>query len=202
MKLALLVLLIGSVASADDKRPTWQGRRLVVRGKLAEVYVAPKLYTRSDAPRGFLIAVWIRSTSKKTIAIEGDGERWFVHPNQWSVSDEPRRTVVDERTLAPQKLDAARKAELVRRMKAKTITTLEPGHSLESYEAFDGPSSSRADIDRAKGRYFLLALDGEVIVTDGDTFESLGAKTDGQTESDLVLATPVPWEALPPPPHK
>jgi hypothetical protein len=198
MKLVLGLLLMTGLASADDKRPAWQGRPLVVRGKLASVHVAPTLYTRSDAPRGFLIAVWIRNTSDKPIAIDGTGERWFVHPNQWTISDEPRRLEVNERTLMPQKLDAARKAELVRRMNAKTITMLAPGASLESYVAFDGVSSSRADIDRAKGRYYILALDGEVLVTDGTTFESLGAKTDGQTESDLVLATPVPWRELPP----
>lgn len=201
MKLAAVaVLLIASIAFADTKREAWNGRPLVVRGKLAAVYIEPVLYKRADVPRGFFVAIWIVNTSDKTIAIDGDGERWFVHPNQWGVSDESQRQTVDERTLTPQKLDAARKAEIKRRIKAKTITMLKPGHSLETHELFDG--SSPKDIVAAKGRYFILALDGQVFVSDGDAVESLEAKADGQTAADLVIATPVPWKELPAPSPK
>jgi len=182
------------------RKDAWNGRPLIVRGKLAAVYVAPLLYRRSDLPRGFLVAIWIRNLTDKPVGIDGSGESWFLHPNQWSVSDTPVRTDVDERNMIPLKLDQARRANILSRMRAGTLTVLPPGSSLESYVKWDGPAG--VEIDRAKGRNFILSFDGQVLITDGKDCESLEAKVDGMTAADLILPTPVPWRVLPLPSAK
>ena len=180
-------------------REEWYGRPLIVRGRLAAVYVERALYRRPDLPDGFLVSIWVRNLVDRTIGIEGTGERWFVHPNQWSVGDEPARTAVNERTLVPRPLDGPRREELKARFTAG-MPQLEAGSSLQSYEAFDG--SSPKDVDQEKGRWLILSFDGQVFVTDGTDSESLEAKADGQTAADLTLAAPIAWQDLPPPPAK
>ena len=116
------------------------------------------------------------------------------------MSDAPARTVVDERPLVPVKLDQGRRAELLRRKQAGTLTVIPAGSSLQSYVQFDGSGS--AEIGKSAGRHFILSFDGQVLVTDGKDCESLEAKADGMTAADLVLPTPVPWKDLPLPPRK
>lgn len=200
--------LLAASAAADPKPPAarrdaWNNRPLVARGALAAVYVEPTLYRRADLPNGFVAVVWIRNLTDHPIAIDGPGERWFVHPNQWSVGDAPRRQTVDERTMVPLKLDATRRAELRERMQAGHITMLPAGSSLSSDVMFDGPAGSGpAAIDAQAGRYLIVSLDGQVIVADRDHAESLEAKAGGLTAADLTLPTPVRWGDRPLPAKK
>ena len=183
MRSVVVVFVLLQLAAAPAERETWHGRALVVRGKLAAVYVEPVLYRRADRKTSFFTAIWIRNLTDRPLAIDGPGEHWFVHPNQWVATDVPRRDVIDEETLVPQP-----------RMRSTNLVTIAAGASLVTYAEFDG--SAPADLAKVRERYVLLTFDGQLFVSDGTTVEDLEAKAGDITAADLALATPVAWKDL------
>ena len=96
--------------------------------------------------------------------------------------------------MPPEVLDAARCDDLRRAFATAGLTRLAPGAAAEYYREFN--ASGRADVDRqATDRFLFVSLAGQALVTDGTRCDELPAGEPGA--SDLVIATPVPWGAVP-----
>lgn len=99
--------------------------------------------------------------------------------------------------MMPQKL-ASRCAQLKASFAAKRLVMLEPGGSLHSFIAFNGQAPHFAD---AGAGFLVVSFDGQVLVTDGATCESVDALANG-LGVEVAFPLPVQTVVLPPPPAK
>ena len=164
----------------------------LVKNKFVAVHVERCLYEVKGEKR-FLMAVRITNLTDVEIGIDLRGKPQCVYPNQWGVQGTKQRLIIDERRAI---LTAPDPDQLRADFKAARLTAIPAGKSTIIYTEFN--NSGRADVDRCKGKYLLVSMDGQVVATDGKTVETAScAWTDGigAAETDVVLPFPVMWKA-------
>ena len=87
-------------------------------------------------------------------------------------------------------------AQLVSNFHEGVITAIPAGDSVSYYREFN--ASGRRDVAAATGKYFILSLDGRLLLTDGRMVEQLSCSWEEQRAStDLVIALPIRWGQVP-----
>ncbi|MBI4355859.1 MAG: hypothetical protein HY597_05400 [Candidatus Omnitrophica bacterium] len=203
--IVVVILIFGGVAlySASQKTtPTtnqstdehWQ---LLTTGTLAVAHVERRLYEK-EGSNHFFIRVRLTNVIQQSIGVDLAHYWQVIYPNQWGIHQEDHRTMIDEKHMVDEPLDNQQKEQLITEYHARKLTMVKPGQAVDYYREFN--ASGRADVDRGHGNYFILSLDGRVLVTDGSRVEALDC-TWGPRHSgcgDLVIPFPVRWQGVPP----
>jgi hypothetical protein len=170
----------------------------VTRTRLVRAEVARTLHEH-PGEASFYVRVRLTNVSPGPIGIEL-GDPWAViYPNQWGGSTTPERGVIDEEHLIVKPLTAAQQTELRRRFAAGSLPRIEPGGSLEYYRNFN--ASARQQLDTERTPYVIVALDGQVVATDGSVVEQTALDSSGTAApavaTELSLTTPLQWAPIP-----
>lgn len=96
----------GDAAGASE--PDWQ---LLASGRLAQIHAEAALYQAGDTTRCF-IHVRISNTTSAPLGVDLTDDWNIVYPNQWTVSPEPRRLLVDETEIPPRPLTSTERRRL------------------------------------------------------------------------------------------
>src|SRR5207302_4021251 len=106
--------------------------------------------------------------------------------------DAAQRGIIDEQRVTPVAPDADK---LRADFKAGLLTEIPAGKSTIVYTEFN--NGGRAEVDRSKGKYLIVSMDGQITVTDGTVVEPISCtwtKTVRRTETDVVMPFPVTWK--------
>lgn len=169
--------------------------RTVARGALAAVEAQRALYTHPDYAYPF-VRLRIVNLGGETIGADL-GDR-AIHPNAWTGGDLDWRPEIGERRIAPRTPVGDTARELALALERGELVTIPPGGAADAYVVLP---ETREAIEAAGGRYFIVSLDGQILVTDGRRSESLDTLWRpgyGPEESDLVLPRPIEFRPAPP----
>ena len=184
------------LASHNTADEQWQP--MMTDSTLAAVQVERRLY-ETTASDHFFIRARLTNLSQQTLGVDLRTYWGIIYPNQWGVQQQDHREVIDEGRMIHEPLDDQRKQQLVADYHAGTLAMVKPGQAVEYYREFN--ASGHPDVDQRTGNYFLLSVDGRILVTDGSRVEALdctwhqGASTGC---GDLVIPFPVRWGTIPP----
>ncbi|QDU95786.1 hypothetical protein [Lignipirellula cremea] len=178
-----------NVATGQAGDVTATGWRVLRRGRIACVEAETALYEVMSKPH-FFIHLRVRNIADRPIAVDLRDYWRVIYPNQWGPLDAGQRKVIDERRVLPTALDRAKRKELIAAFQAGTLTTIPAGQTVDYFREFN--ASGRADVERqTRGHPFVfVSLDGEQIVTDGETVEQLACDWEDQAEgvvTELML---------------
>ncbi len=173
-------------------------RHFLVKGELAAVYVEKALYEKEDEPH-FYVRVRVKNLSERAIGVDLRDYSKVIYPNQWGVHLNPVRGVINERRMIPDTIDNELKSKLIAAFKNKELTIIEPHKSVEYFREFN--ASGRKDVDEKEGKYFILSMDGQLLVTDGKAVENVNLCRSrdkiSPENTDLVIPLPIPWKMIP-----
>jgi len=173
-------------ATATDWYTVHEDQVLAVR-------VERRLYQQAGSPH-FLVRVRVDNRSARRLGVDLRDYWSVIYPNQWGALREDHRSIIDEMRATPEPLDAALCADLRRAFASGDLTAVPPTGSVEYYREFN--ASGRAEVDQqATEQYLFVSLAGQTLYTDGTRCDHLEAA--GPGDSDLVIATPVPWGEVP-----
>ncbi len=178
----------------DDERvpdPEWHP---LASGSLVQVLAAPTLY-RARETVGCLVRVKVSNTSSKRIGVDLRDYWNVIYPNQWTVSPEPRRLVVDETELSPRPLNNQERRLLRERYRREALTFIQPHGAGEYLREFNGTCPTSPDLRR--GRYVIMSMSGRLWVTDGEQVEEVTLLGLPPERRDVVMALPLAWADLP-----
>ncbi len=168
------------------------------RGELAVVELERRLYERAGDEH-FFVRVRVRNLTDRPLGLDLRDYWTVVYPNQWGALATEGRQTIDESRMPARVLDAARCDDLRRGFAEGTLAALPAGGAAEYYREFN--ASGRADVDAQAVEPFLyVSLAGQTLVTDGENSENLPLEwgpSDATANTDLVLAAPVAWAAVP-----
>lgn len=176
--------------------PAWQ---LLSEGTMAAVYVEKALYERDDLPH-FYVRLRVEPKGRGVRHVDLASEDSGFRPNQWGMHPEPRRGAINEMRLRQPA------GILEGEARARALADFEHGGWIALGKAVDAAAvetfrpfnrSSPRDVKAREGAYFILSLDGNVRVSDGERFENLANVEEDYERYDLVLPTPVSWKPLP-----
>ena len=83
---------------------------------------------------------------------------------------------------------------LFRSYDARTLKFVDPQAKLDYYVNFN--ASGRKDIEKLRGRYCLVIMDGEIFFTDGRDVEVLSLWEQEQTR-EVAIPAPITWKSVP-----
>jgi len=181
-----MVLTGGTLLQADE---TWT---TVLKDNRMTISVDQALYEKKGPP-DFYLRVRITNLTDHPVGIDLRDKRWLIHINQWGPSDEDHRTVVDEMTLEPEKLDVTRRQELLDAFQANKLTLIPARGTFDYYINFGGGGAG-PDIKSRSHKYILLSIKGQIFFTDGTVAWDGHADMD---VADVALKQPVQWKKIP-----
>ena len=160
------------------------------KGEGFEVLVERALYEKPGVPH-FFVRVRVVNGGESALGVDLRSYWTVVSPNQWCASDQPERSVIDERSIMPPAFDAAARGKVLEDFRAGRFTSVAAHGSLDYFRDFN--NSARADVDgQSRGqRFVLISMKGWLDVTDGaraDRFVS---------DADVALDAPVSWATVP-----
>lgn len=172
---------------------------VLVRGDLAEVQQADRLYERADSPH-FFVRLRIHNLRPTSIAIDLRDDDLVLYPNQWGGLPAPQRTTIDESREVPVDLDEARRAALRAAFAAtpSPLVHVPAGGDVDLYREFN--ASGRAEIDAVTEPWLYVSMAGQLLITDGTQAENLGLDppATGAPGDAGMFTTPVRWGQVPP----
>ena len=152
------------------------------------VRIETVLYEKNDHPN-FFVHVELRNQTPYEIGVDLSNKWMVLYPNQWGVSDQDYRTVINERAMAPKELDTQLRAHLIEAFKSTRLTVLPPGKSIDYFTNFN--ASGRKEIQAAQGKFILISIKGQLCFSDGSEV------WDKQPTRDLAIEKPVTWKTVP-----
>ena len=182
-----------STISADSATPSpaWH-----VLGKtdLARFEVEKALYEKAGEPFCF---VRVRLTNVTDRAIGVDLRGWMtVLPGQLGKSGTEHNNFFKEVRLHHTALDQRERAKALADFAAARLTVIPPGKSIDYYREYI--ERARVDkVDKAEGKYLIISMDGEQILTDGKKVEQFHVVPREGAKTDLAILSPVPWKTIP-----
>ncbi len=201
-RMSLLLIILTGVFTVAGSRSTaiavqednqWH---LLVSGKLAVVDIERVLYEKENSPH-FFVHLRITNSSVHSIGVDLCHYWEVIYPNQWGIYQEDHPVIDEERRMVDKALVDQRKAEIVTDYQARKLTMIPPGQATDYYRQFN--SEGRLEIEKSKSGYFILRMDGRVLLTDGNIVEGVGyILQPAQPESRaLVIPVPVIWKVIP-----
>lgn len=158
-----------------------------------EAAAARVLYEVADQPH-FYLRFRVSNRGARPLGVDLRSYHEVLYPNQWGWSHEPRRSVIDETRASFAPPNPQRSSELRAAFEAGALTLVPAHGQLEFYRDFN--ASGRADVEREPAEFLLIALDGQLLASDGDRVLALRV---GDDEATRVLALPAPlsWRRVP-----
>jgi RNA polymerase sigma factor (sigma-70 family) len=173
------------------KKPAEKAWRLLIPGKLVAVHIERCLY-EIKGEKCFFMAIRLSNLTREEIGVDWHGREPGLYVNQWGVHDAERRHIIDERRVIHTPPDR----EKVRDdFKAGGLLRIPPRKATRVWAEFN--ASSRADVDKSQGQFFIASLDGQFSATDGNTVDVISLQWKepiGHGVTDVVLPLPVTWK--------
>jgi len=158
-----------------------------------EAAAAQELYEVAGQPH-YYVRFRVSNRGARPLGVDLRSYHEVLYPNQWGWSPEAQRSVIDETRAVFPPPTAQRSAEL-RAAFAAGALTLVPAHgALEFYRDFN--ASGRADVERDPAAWLLIALDGQLLASDGEQVLQLRVGDDEATRM-LALPAPLQWRQVP-----
>lgn len=135
VKMLVIAMLFGAVVPFEvfaGGDAAWQ---VMASNALAVGAVERVLYERTNDPH-FYIHVRITNQSGRPIGADLRDYWQVIYPNQWGLSQDPNRRVIDERRITP----VAGKSTLVPEFAGGRLTRIAPGQSVDYYREFNASS--------------------------------------------------------------
>ncbi len=171
--------------------PEWH---LLAGGRLVRIFATPTLY-RAGETAGCLMRVKVSNTSSKRIGVDLSDYWNVIYPNQWTVSPEPRRLLIDETELSPRPLSNHERRLLRERYRGEALTFIEPHAAGEYLREFNGTCPTGPDLRR--GRYLIMSMSGWLWITDGEQVEEVTLLGLAPERRDVVMPLPLAWAEPP-----
>jgi hypothetical protein len=165
--------------------PAWFA---VAHGALADVAIERAVYDSGD-PARFFVRVQVANRTDRPIYVDLRDYWRTIYPNQWEASPIDHRQGVDEIRVTHKPVDAA-----ALRAATAQLTAIPAHTSLDVYRDFNG--GGRAKVESQPGAYLLIAIDGQLAITDGTAVDDLWIGED-EAARILVIREPLDWRPVP-----
>lgn len=166
---------------------------LFYQGEFVSIHLEKVLY-ETDNPDYFYIRVEIKNTSDRIIGLDLNDHWKILYPNQWGIHDTTYRMFIDEMMIIPDELDNKKKKDLISSFKNDQLKKLAPDESFVYFTEFN--ANGRSKIDQEEGGYFILTIDGQLFLTDGNECERIACNRDNKAQRELILKMPLKWERI------
>jgi hypothetical protein len=180
---------INSMAQ-EEKQPEQQ---LFYYGRFAIVTIDKQLYI-SDTSEYFYIHVNIKNTSGNALGIDLTNPWYVLYPNQWQFSDTTFRMEINESQIIPEELNTKKAAEFAAKIKDNKLTMVLPGNTFDYFTEFNAEKPQEKDL--AKYKYLIVAIDGQMFLTDGTNIEQVKCNGDLNVDRELALKCPFIWRQI------
>lgn len=188
---AMIIAYLSSAAEAQTiHKPDQQ---LFYYGKLAIVSIDRQLYV-SDTSDYFYIHVSIKNISGNALGMDLSNPWHILYPNQWQFSDTTFRTEINESQIIPEEITAAKSADIAKKIKDNKLIMVLPAKTFDYYTEFNAEKPKDSEI--AKNKYLIVAIDGQMIFTDGINIEQLKCNGDLNVDRELALKCPFTWQQI------
>jgi hypothetical protein len=182
-----------STAPADFAAPStaWH---LIGETDLAKFEVEKALYEKAGEP---FCLVHVRITNVSDRAVGVDLRGWMaVYPGYFGKSDTEHNNFFKQVRMYHASLDQPKRAELLADFAAGRLTVIPAGKSVDYYREYIERAKVE-EADKGGGKYLIISMDGEQILTDGKKVEQfLGVGYEG-ANTDLAILSPVSWKTIP-----
>jgi hypothetical protein len=185
----LIVLLCCCFATSTDSPPEWQ---LLVQDNHVAISVERSLYELSGSTF-FFTHIRVHNRTEKRLGLDLRDRNRVVYPNQWGVYPRPQREIIDEERRIPTYLTTELKRKLVDDFHSGALTSLRD--TIDYYVAFNSRRPQRKEL--IADHYLIVAMDGELTLTDGQFVEVLGLSETSDDKRELVMSVPVKWKSVP-----
>jgi hypothetical protein len=179
-----LLAVMGPAAAG----PPWRAWKT---GQMLALEVENRLYR--NAAHQLCLRVGVRNLSTLPIGLDPN---FGLTINQWCTSQQATRQVVDERRLPYKPMTPADCRDLQSRLRRSQLTQIAPGQMHSFWVSFNGPAGA-LEVDKAREKYLILSLDGQIRCSNGETCESLGRRDEEFGEADLAFPRPFSWGQVP-----
>jgi len=188
---AMIIAYLSSAAEAQIiHKPDQQ---LFYYGKLAIVTIDRQLYV-SDTSNYFYIHVSIKNISGNALGLDLSNSWHVLYPNQWQFSDTTFRTEINERLIIPEEITVAKTADIAKKIKDNKLIMVLPAKTYDYYTEFNAEKPNDSEI--AKNKYLIVAIDGQMIFTDGANIEQIKCNGDLNVDRELALKCPFAWQII------
>jgi hypothetical protein len=178
-----------SFAISADGPPEWQ---LLAQDNHVTISVERGLYEMSGSTF-FFTHIRVHNRTEKRLGLDLRDRNRIVYPNQWGVYPRPQREIIDEERRIPTHLTTELKKKLVDDFHSGALTPLTD--TIDYYVAFNSKRPQRKEL--LAGHYLIVAMDGELTLTDGQFVEVLSLAETSDDKRELVIAVPVKWKSVP-----
>ncbi len=194
IRIAILAVLccfscFNSMAQGREKPE----QQLFYYGKLAIVTIERQLYV-SDTSDFFYIHVSIKNISGNALGIDLTNPWHILYPNQWQFSDTTFRTEINESQIIPEEINTAKTTEITKKIKDNKLTMILPAQTFDYYTEFNAEKPNDSEI--ARNKYLIIAIDGQMIFTDGTNIEHVKCNGDLNVDRELTLKCPFAWQQI------
>lgn len=186
----LIVLFCCCFAASVGGSPEWQ---LLAQDNHVAIFVERSLYEKSGSTF-FFIHIRVHNKTKRRLGLDLRVRDRVVYPNQWGVYPRPQREIIDEERRIPTRLTPEIKNKLVDDFHSGALTPLTD--KIDYYVAFNSRRPLREEL--IAGHYLIVAMDGELTLTDGQIVEVLSLAETSDDKRELVISVPVKWKSVPP----
>ncbi|MGO9113280.1 MAG: hypothetical protein ACLP9L_28955 [Thermoguttaceae bacterium] len=168
--------------------------------ELASIKVEKVLYEAAGNPH-FFIHVRVTNVTDRAVGVDLKGNvQWTaVYPKMAVKLDTDGRGKIRESRIQHEPLDEHARATLRADFAAGKLTTIPAGKSADYYRELI--NNNRAYVDKLRGKYLIISLDGEQLLTDGAKVEQFNLEwrhgSGDHARTDLVIPSPVPWNTIP-----
>lgn len=181
-------------------QPLLSGWHQLVSGKMLGVSVERALYERDGHPH-FYMKFRLTNRTRNDVFVDLDKYNRIFSPNQWGIHREPERTIVDESRMIPLKLTPAQRNDLIARAKAKKLTRIPPGESIDYFHDFNRSGRKDVEAQQKNGKYFIASIDGQLFATDGKKIDSIDLEWTNQNaatmNTEVAIPAPVTFQKIP-----
>jgi hypothetical protein len=185
----LIVLLCCFFATSADCLPEWQ---LLTQDNHVAISVERSLYEMSGSTF-FFTHIRVHNRTEKRLGLDLRDRSRVVYPNQWGVYPRPQREIIDEERRIPTRLTTELKKKLVDDFHSGTLTPLRD--TIDYYVAFNSRRPQKKEL--MADHYLIVAMDGELTLTDGQFVEVLSLAETSDDKRELVISVPVKWKSVP-----
>jgi hypothetical protein len=172
------------------------GWHLLASGRLAQVYAEPSLYrVGPDDTARCLVRVRITNPSSRPVGVDLSDYWNVVYPNQWTVSPEPRRLLIDEAEFAPRSLTRDERSRLRTQHRSRALVQIQAGGSEDYFRDFNArcPTGSAS----GSGRYLIMSMSGRLLMSDGRKEGQVSLLGMAPERRDVVISLPLAWKEVP-----
>lgn len=185
----LIALLCCCFATSADGPAEWQ---LLAQNDHVAISVERSLYEMSGSTF-FFTHIRVQNRTEERLGLDLRDRSRVVYPNQWGVYSRPQREIIDEERRIPTHLTAELKKKLVDDFHSGTLTPLRD--TIDYYVALNSRRPQKKEL--MADHYLIVAMDGELTLTDGQFVEVLSLAKTSDDKRELVISVPFKWKSVP-----